>query len=222
MGRPLKWTPEQKLPLVLSVLRGEGSVAEIGRRHRVSDVTLAKWRDAFLAGGAAALANGRQRGQSSREAELEAELEEIRPRSVRRTQNSGCGGKKGRSTRLHGPRADPQRGSAPGPPVLRPAWHPPCELVPLEERRKNASRVLAGSRRRCPGARRRRLCCYLCRLGPSQALGAPSCRRLPGLDVLGCACLGPAWAATAPARPGRETPARSRPPRCVPPAADAP
>jgi len=50
-------TPEQKLPLVLSVLRGEGSVAEIGRRHRVSDVTLAKWRDAFLAGGAAALGN---------------------------------------------------------------------------------------------------------------------------------------------------------------------
>jgi len=55
MGKPLKWTTEQKLPLVLSVLRGEGSVAEIGRRHRVSDVTLAKWRDAFLAGGAAAL-----------------------------------------------------------------------------------------------------------------------------------------------------------------------
>lgn len=49
MGKPLKWTPEQKLPLVLSVLRGEGSVAEIGRRHGVSDVTLAKWRDAFLA-----------------------------------------------------------------------------------------------------------------------------------------------------------------------------
>ena len=76
MGRPLKWTPEQKLPLVLSVLRGEGSVAEIGRRHRVSDVTLAKWRDAFLAGGAAALANGRSRGESSREAE--SELEEIK------------------------------------------------------------------------------------------------------------------------------------------------
>src|SRR5207245_11345592 len=78
MGKPLKWTTEQKLPLVLSVLRGEGSVAEIGRRHRVSDVTLAKWRDAFLAGGAAALANGRRRGQSSREAELEAELEEYK------------------------------------------------------------------------------------------------------------------------------------------------
>ncbi len=33
MGRPLKWTVEQKLPLVLSILRGEGSVAEIGRHE---------------------------------------------------------------------------------------------------------------------------------------------------------------------------------------------
>jgi transposase len=78
MGKPLKWTPEQKLPLVLSVLRGEGSVAEVARRHRVSDVTLAKWRDAFLAGGRAALANGSRGSQSGREAELEAELEEIK------------------------------------------------------------------------------------------------------------------------------------------------
>src|SRR2546425_10663641 len=66
MGRPLKWTPEQKLPLVLSVLRGEGSVAEIGRRHRVSDVTLAKWRGAFLAGGGAALGQGRSCGGGRR------------------------------------------------------------------------------------------------------------------------------------------------------------
>lgn len=78
MGRQLKWTVEQKLPLVLSILRGEGSVAEIGRRHKVSDATLAKWRDAFLAGGAAALANGSRRGQPSREVDLEAELEELK------------------------------------------------------------------------------------------------------------------------------------------------
>ena len=78
MGRPLKWSAEQKLPLVLSILRGEGSVAEIGRRHQVSDVTLAKWRDAFLAGGAAALANSGRRGQPGREAHLETELEEIK------------------------------------------------------------------------------------------------------------------------------------------------
>ena len=78
MGRPLRWTAEQKLPLVLSILRGEGTVAEIGRRHQVSDVTLAKWRDAFLAGGAAALANSSRRGQPSQEARLETELEEIK------------------------------------------------------------------------------------------------------------------------------------------------
>ena len=78
MGKPLQWTSEQKLPLVLSVLRGEGSVAEIARRHQVSDVTLGKWRDAFLAGGAAALANGSKRGPSGREAELEGELEDLK------------------------------------------------------------------------------------------------------------------------------------------------
>lgn len=53
-------------------------MAELGRRHQVSDVTLAKWRDAFLAGGAAALANGSRRGQSGREADLEAEPEELK------------------------------------------------------------------------------------------------------------------------------------------------
>ncbi len=43
-------------------------MAEIGRRHQVSDVTLAKWRDAFLTGGAAALANSGRRGPPSRTA----------------------------------------------------------------------------------------------------------------------------------------------------------
>ena len=78
MGRQLKWSVEQKLPLVLSILRGEGSVAEIGRRHKVSDGTLAKWRDAFLAGDAAALANGSRRGRPSLETDLDTELEEVK------------------------------------------------------------------------------------------------------------------------------------------------
>ncbi len=53
-------------------------MTEIGRHHQVSDATLAKWRDAYLAGGAAALANSSQREQPSREANLETELEEIK------------------------------------------------------------------------------------------------------------------------------------------------
>src|SRR3989442_3980290 len=78
MGNPLKRTAEAIRPFVVGVGRDEGLVAKIGRRHSVSDVTLAKWRDVFLAGGAAALANGRRRGESSREAELESELKEIK------------------------------------------------------------------------------------------------------------------------------------------------
>ncbi len=52
---------------MLSVLRGEGSAAEIARRHQVSDVTLAKWRDTFLAGGRDALANGSRRASGWRD-----------------------------------------------------------------------------------------------------------------------------------------------------------
>ena len=69
---------EQKLPLVLSVLRGECSVAEIARRHQVSDVTPAKRRDAFLAGGTAALTTGVHGRPSSHESELETELEDVK------------------------------------------------------------------------------------------------------------------------------------------------
>jgi transposase len=78
MGRRLQWTAEQKLPLVLAVLLGEGSVAEVARRHQVSDVTLAKWRDAFLAGGASALSTGARGRASGRETELEAELDDVK------------------------------------------------------------------------------------------------------------------------------------------------
>ena len=61
------WSVEQQLPLVLSTLRGEGSVVEIGRRHQVSDVTLAEVAECVSGpGGAAAPANSGRRGQPSR------------------------------------------------------------------------------------------------------------------------------------------------------------
>lgn len=77
MGRPPKWTPEQKRRMVLAVLAREGSVAEIARRHQVSETSLAKWRDQFLAGGAAALSGGRA-GPTGREELLEAEVEDLK------------------------------------------------------------------------------------------------------------------------------------------------
>jgi len=69
--------PAQKLQIVLSVLRGECSVAEAARRSKCSETSVAKWRDQFLAGGMSALEEGSRRGPSAREALLERELAEV-------------------------------------------------------------------------------------------------------------------------------------------------
>ncbi len=50
---PLK-SPEDKARVVVSILRGEVTIAEAARREGVSQTTIAKWRDRFLEGGQAA------------------------------------------------------------------------------------------------------------------------------------------------------------------------
>src|SRR5512133_3723571 len=77
MARPPKFGSEEKLRVVLSVLRGEVGVAETARRERVSETSIAKWRELFLEGGAQALADGARRGPSRREVELERRLEQV-------------------------------------------------------------------------------------------------------------------------------------------------
>ncbi len=77
MAKPAKRSPERKLQVVLSVLRGEASVAEVARRAGVAEQTVHNWKNAFLEAGRAGLA-GPQRRRSSREAELEAENEELK------------------------------------------------------------------------------------------------------------------------------------------------
>ena len=77
MSKPSKRSPERKLQVVLSVLRGEVSVAEAARRAGVAEQTVHNWKNAFLEGGRAGLA-GPQRRRSSRELELEAENEELK------------------------------------------------------------------------------------------------------------------------------------------------
>jgi transposase-like protein len=47
---------------VLALLRREEPVQVLARRYGVSEKTLYSWRDAFLAGGQAALADGRSKG----------------------------------------------------------------------------------------------------------------------------------------------------------------
>ena len=41
------WSTEEKVAIVLSILRGELSISEASRKHGVSYKTLLAWRDRF-------------------------------------------------------------------------------------------------------------------------------------------------------------------------------
>jgi transposase-like protein len=60
---------------VLSLLRRDEPAAKIARRFGVSEPSLYRWRDDFLAGGEAALSGGKGNGQQQRIHELEGEIE---------------------------------------------------------------------------------------------------------------------------------------------------
>lgn len=70
----LSW--EERVEVVLSLLRKEEPVAALSRRYRVSEQTLYRWRDEFVSGGRERLSKGsKDSGEERRRiAELEAEL----------------------------------------------------------------------------------------------------------------------------------------------------
>lgn len=56
MGKQRKtWSPELKEQIVLAVLRGEQSVAELARQHGVVESLIHNWRTQFLEAGRARL-----------------------------------------------------------------------------------------------------------------------------------------------------------------------
>ena len=79
MARQCKVDVKDRREAVLSLLRREEAAAVIARRIGVSEPTLYRWRDEFLAGGEAALSNGSgKKGADMRDrriAELEAQIE---------------------------------------------------------------------------------------------------------------------------------------------------
>jgi transposase len=77
MARPPMFSAQAKQRIVLSVLRGEATVAEAARRNKCSETSVAKWRDQFVQGGMGALEASAARGPSTREAQLERELAEV-------------------------------------------------------------------------------------------------------------------------------------------------
>ena len=79
MGRKPFKTPDEKLAVVLSVLKGEVTQVEVARRLQMSQTTVAKWQKQFLEGGRESLARGdnAQTLASRRETELAARVEDL-------------------------------------------------------------------------------------------------------------------------------------------------
>jgi len=79
VGRKPFKTPDEKMQIVLSVLRGETTQVDIARRLQMSQTTVAKWQKQFLAGGREALARGENYvGRAERrEEELAGEVAEL-------------------------------------------------------------------------------------------------------------------------------------------------
>ena len=78
MGRKSNVSDARQSEAVLVLLRREEPAAVLARRYGVSESTLHKWREKFLDGGRAALANGRRTGdaQSQRIQALERAVAE--------------------------------------------------------------------------------------------------------------------------------------------------
>jgi transposase len=70
-----KFTPQQKLELVMASWRGERSIAEICREHDISESLLRRWREQVLEAGVERFATGEQRSQGAEQRRRIAELE---------------------------------------------------------------------------------------------------------------------------------------------------
>jgi transposase-like protein len=60
MGRKV-WSIEEKLSIVLTMLKGEVSLSALCHRHQVSARQVYRWRDQFLEGAKEALRDGRKK-----------------------------------------------------------------------------------------------------------------------------------------------------------------
>src|SRR3990167_10080678 len=77
MGKPSQMSAEERLSVVLESLRPEASIADLCRKHGISQTTFYKWRDKFLEGGKQALlSNGQAKGSEADKARIE-ELERV-------------------------------------------------------------------------------------------------------------------------------------------------
>jgi len=72
-----KWSNVVKVTIVLEMVRGDDSIAAICARHGVSATQAYRWQEQFLAGGRAALADKRRRGNLDPVADENRRLKEL-------------------------------------------------------------------------------------------------------------------------------------------------
>ena len=72
-----KWSNEEKIAVVLEMIRGGDSVAAICSRHGVSATQAYRWQEQFLAGGRDALSDKRRKGSHDPVAEENRRLKEL-------------------------------------------------------------------------------------------------------------------------------------------------
>lgn len=72
-----RWSIEEKLNIVLEILKTEESIVDICRRYQVSSVQAYRWRDAFLEGGKSALKDHRKHNGKDPLLEENRRLKEI-------------------------------------------------------------------------------------------------------------------------------------------------
>lgn len=70
MARQSELSAAQRVAIMLMMLRKEEPIATLARRYEVSETTLHRWREEFLAGGQAALADRRSRKPDGQVAEI--------------------------------------------------------------------------------------------------------------------------------------------------------
>lgn len=72
-----KWTPQEKLDIVLAGLKNKGGISELCRSHGLSTPLYYQWRDAFLQGGKEALEKGIKYQDKTKDKEIERLLRKV-------------------------------------------------------------------------------------------------------------------------------------------------
>jgi transposase len=220
LGRKPFRTADEKLAVVLSVLKGETTQVEAARRLQMSQTTIAKWQKRVPRGRPRVAGPRRDaRGPTSRrEDELAAQIEDLTTARGEAYVDLRVWRKKGRSTHVRRARADPGRRQGLGRALLRPVRDPTRHLVLLADRSapRPPGPSLAGAGRRSRRAGRVRDGAQVLSMGPPQDLGDAARRWGAGQRQQRPGRPAPAPAAAAGLLSGRAPPAGRAPARDIP------